>query len=107
MRATIYYSEMIIQALNIIIIMGTHEPRLYRSCFIDPLKYGAWALTREWGMLRYIMLKPSPILLLYSTFYHDLHESVTLKGSDTDLMGELGRMVDEISTAHEYCPASE
>ena len=26
--------------------------RLYRSCYIDPLKWGTWALTREWALAR-------------------------------------------------------
>ena len=24
--------------------------RLYRSCYIDPMKCGAWALTQEWAL---------------------------------------------------------
>jgi hypothetical protein len=42
----------------------------------------------------------------YYCSYNDLHESMTLKASDTALM-ELGRVEDEILTAQEYCPASE
>ena len=26
--------------------------RLYRSCYIDPLKCGTWALVREWALAR-------------------------------------------------------
>ena len=36
--------------LNIANDFGPHtqDIRLYRSCYVDPLKYGTWALTREW-----------------------------------------------------------
>ena len=30
--------------------------RLYRSCYIDPLKCGTWALTREWASARDTMV---------------------------------------------------
>ena len=29
---------------------------LYRSCYIDPLKWGTWALTREWALARDTMV---------------------------------------------------
>ena len=46
--------------------------RLYRSCCIDPLKWGTWALTREWALARDTTVI-AVIIMQYSP-KHNIHK---------------------------------